>query len=158
MRDTDMLLDAADHAAQSAPNEQERQPASPEEVAARRAAIVEHLDADIIVYSGGITFGSDRRVHEVLDQTPDHLRKDTGILWLSTLGGLPDSAYTIARAFQRRYKHFKVLVTGFCKSSGTLVALGASELVMSDSGQLGPLDIQVMDKEEFGERLSGLKP
>ncbi|QPI65911.1 SDH family Clp fold serine proteinase [Vreelandella venusta] len=129
-----------------------------DQVAEQRKKILLDLGIDLIVYSGQITFDSDNKVFEVLQLTPEEHRQDTGVLWLSTLGGLPDSAYTIARAFQRKYKNFKVLVSGYCKSSGTLVALGAQELIMTDGGQLGPLDIQVMNHEEFGERLSGLNP
>ncbi len=59
---------------------------------------------------------------------------------------------------QKRYAKVSVFINGWCKSSGTLICLGANELIMDDLGQLGPLDIQILNREEFGERLSGLNP
>lgn len=47
-------------------------------------------------------------------------------------------------------------MSGFCKSAGTLVALGAHELLMSDHGELGPLDVQLLKKDEIWETQSGL--
>jgi len=62
------------------------------------------------------------------------------------------SAYQIARTFKRNYKKFILYVFGKCKSAGTLIAVGANEIVMSEHGQFGPLDIQLADKEElFGQ-------
>jgi hypothetical protein len=44
---------------------------------------------------------------------------------------------------------------GLCKSSGTLVAIGADEIVMGDFGEFGPLDIQ-MSKDDEMVNTSGL--
>jgi hypothetical protein len=51
-----------------------------------------------------------------------------------------------------------VYVHDVCKSAGTLLALGASTLVLSQSAQLGPIDVQLLKEEEVGERRSGLAP
>lgn len=73
-------------------------------------------------------------------------------LILTTSGGNPDSAFQMARCLQRNYKKVTLLVFGDCKSAGTLVAIAANEIVMSDFGQFGPLDVQLADKEElFGQ-------
>src|SRR5260370_41272690 len=50
---------------------------------------------------------------------------------------------------------FTVLVPSYCKSAGTLVALGANELMMSIFAELGPLDVQLAKYGELGERRSG---
>jgi len=43
-------------------------------------------------------------------------------------------------------------VFGYCKSAGTLVAVAADQIVMSEFGQFGPLDVQLSDKNEiFGQ-------
>lgn len=47
-------------------------------------------------------------------------------------------------------------MTGYCKSAGTLVATGASEIVIADCGELGPLDVQMSKEDELGETRSGL--
>ena len=47
-------------------------------------------------------------------------------------------------------------VSGYCKSAGTLVATGAHKLIMSDHGELGPLDVQMSKKDNFWKKESGL--
>jgi len=49
-----------------------------------------------------------------------------------------------------------VCVPSYCKSAGTLITLGADQVVITDEGELGPLDIQVSKRDEFDERGSGL--
>lgn len=90
------------------------------------------------------------------------------LLILSTAGGSADCAYRIARCIHRAYKVktesppdrgiFYLYVHDFCKSAGTLLALGASTLIMSQESQLGPIDVQILKEEEVGERRSGLTP
>ena len=49
-----------------------------------------------------------------------------------------------------------MFVPGYCKSAGTLLALGARELVIADAGELGPLDVQMTRKDEIFDTQSGL--
>lgn len=63
------------------------------------------------------------------------------LLALSTHGGSADAAYRLARALRRRYTHLTVFVDDYCKGAGMLLALAAHELVISDFGELGPLDL-----------------
>lgn len=114
------------------------------------------LDCDLLIHAGGISFGQESHyinIFETQTQRAKHV-----ILWLTSPGGDPDTAYQISRLLQKRYERVSVFVNGWCKSSGTLICLGANELIMDDLGQLGPLDIQILNREEFGERLSGLNP
>ena len=78
------------------------------------------------------------------------------MLMMVTTGGDPDAAYRIARCLQDKYEKFVFYVSGYCKSAGTIVALGAHELIISDFGELGPLDIQMSKKDELFELQSGL--
>ena len=83
-------------------------------------------------------------------------RRPNVLLIIVTSGGDPNAAYQIARGLQRKYKRFSLYAPYHCKSSGTLIATGAHELVMSDLAELGPLDIQMSKKDELWERQSGL--
>lgn len=112
-------------------------------------------DADIILYNGLIQRPCDE---EIIRET---IERGTGrhtnvILMLVTSGGDPDAAYRIARFLQGKYKKVSVYVSGICKSAGTLIAVGAHELIISDHGELGPLDIQMAKKDEFFASQSGL--
>ena len=75
---------------------------------------------------------------------------------LVTWGGDAHAAYRVGRCLQRHYDRVRVLVPGPCKSAGTLLAIAAHELVISDDGELGPIDVQQMRKDDLWERSSGL--
>lgn len=131
-------------------------PKQSDDVFAPAKSALAALDCDMLIHAGGISFGQEKHyvnIFEAQNQRSDHV-----ILWLTSPGGDPDTAYQIARLLQKRYTKVSVFVNGWCKSSGTLICLGANELIMDDLGQLGPLDIQILNREEFGERLSGLNP
>ena len=110
-------------------------------------------DADIYLYNGETRRPSDE---QVLRCCIARKRRKNAILLLVTEGGDPDAAYRIARCFQEHYTIFTCIVPGYCKSAGTLITIGAHELVMTDGGELGPLDIQMSKKDELWESQSGL--
>lgn len=83
-------------------------------------------------------------------------KADAALLVLATPGGDPHAGFRIARAIQHVYEGFDLLVPRYCKSAGTLVALGARTLFLDDMSELGPLDIQVKKNDEVVGRNSGL--
>lgn len=112
--------------------------------------------ADILVYWGALHADCDLLLGEKVAKGK---RAPNAILFLVTNGGFADVAYKIARCLQRTYAgRLTVAVGSICKSAGTLIALGADELVVWDSGELGPLDVQIYKKDEVGEWMSGLTP
>lgn len=110
-------------------------------------------DTDIFVYSGPLSRAD---VKEVLDERALAIDAKHCLLVLSTPGGDADAAYLIARAFKRRYDDFRLFVPGLCKSAGTLIALGADEIIMGERGELGPLDVQLAKDDDLFRRNSGL--
>jgi len=134
-------------------------------------AVAKKYEADIVAYYGDIARPED---DYLIRQCRKRRRRKNIILLLATRGGDPSAAYRIARCFQRAYRtleqrkegrvvspkvgDFLVLVTSVCKSAGTLLALGADKIFMSEHAELGPIDIQVRKPEEVGERTSGLTP
>lgn len=115
--------------------------------------ISEDLDADILLYSADISEDNADKLIEIVRTKAS--RKDNVALILATYGGDPDSAFRITRFLKEAYKKFTLFVFGYCKSAGTLVAIGADEIVMSDFAELGPLDVQVLKENDF-RRSSGL--
>ncbi|MDF4024104.1 hypothetical protein P3W24_03850 [Luteibacter sp. PPL201] len=93
---------------------------------------------------------------KVIRKVRSRRRRSNVILVLTSEGGDAAAAYRISRVFQDFYDKFTVFVPGWCKSAGTLCALGAHELVVSDYGELGPLDVQLRRRDEIGEYGSGL--
>ncbi len=131
----------------------------PDELSPELVRIAEEFraeqDTDIVVYSGEIsTTFADHFVEEVMGSTD----AKGVLLVLTTYGGSADGAYKIARSLQREYDSFRLAVRTTCKSAGTLIALGANELVLSPTAELGPLDVQLQRPDSLGERISGLTP
>lgn len=104
-------------------------------------------DADVLVYSGPM---SDHGFLHVGDACrARRVKQGRVLLYLTTFGGSANAAYRIARRLQRDYKTVAVIVNSFCKSAGTLLCLGAHELILSVDGELGPLDVQMLKPGEI---------
>lgn len=110
---------------------------------------------DIYLYFGSITSLGHERLTSTIEQ---HLKlKKMCYLIPVTVGGDPDAGFRIARAMGHYYPSgVKCFIPDICKSAGTLITIGSSELIISNKGELGPLDIQIQNKEELFETSSGL--
>ena len=75
---------------------------------------------------------------------------------LTTYGGDVNVAYRIARLMQKYSENFILSIPITCKSAGTLIALGANSIIMSDFAEIGPLDVQLMRRDELREARSGM--
>jgi len=76
-------------------------------------------------------------------------------LLLHTGGGDIDAAeklITLVRSTVGKAK-LRVVVTDFAKSAGTLMALGADYIVMSDTSELGPIDPQIVLSDGKGNQI-----
>ena len=112
------------------------------------------LNADLYLYSGVLDRDSANSFIDLVEQCKSH-RENVGLV-LTTYGGTADSAYRITRYLKRTFKSFVLYVFGPCKSAGTLLALGANEIVMSCWGEFGPLDVQLVKRDDLAFRNSGL--
>jgi ClpP class serine protease len=110
-------------------------------------------NADVFFYSGPISYSGYDKITKLCRMTEP--RRNV-VLILTTLGGDPHAAYRIARALRHNYDKLHLFILRECKSAGTLLAIGATELIISDRGELGPLDVQISKPDEMFERNSGL--
>ena len=109
-------------------------------------------DTDVVLYNGPIDdSGFWKLVKVCYDQ--QHRAKKI-LLILLTYGGEADAAYRSARFLQERYEHVTVFIPDRCKSAGTILAIGAHSILMSEFGELGPLDVQIIKPDDL-ERNSG---
>lgn len=115
--------------------------------------ISDDLDADLIVYSGEINRTGYENISKICREEKT---RSKAVLILCTVGGDPHAGYRIARAIGHHYEGFSVMIPGVCKSAGTLICLGANELIMGNQSEFGPLDVQVRKKDELFELGSGL--
>jgi Serine dehydrogenase proteinase len=128
---------------------------APDPVKIAANALASAADCDVFLYNAEIRRPYDR---EVFDACAGRNRRENVSLILVTEGGDPDAAYRIARCFQQYYGDgkFTCIIPGYCKSAGTLLAIGAHELMMSDAAELGPIDVQMSKRDEIEEWQSGL--
>jgi hypothetical protein len=125
-------------------------------IISKSAAIVgEELEADVLFLNGEIREASYDRIYKICH---NRRRRDNVLLLLTTYGGDAHSAYRIARTLQHHYNKFSVLIAGYCKSAGTLIVIGAHEIILNEEAQLGPLDVQLLVADETHARRSGLTP
>lgn len=115
--------------------------------------LADETDTDYILYNGTIAKPFDNKI---IDGCNGSKRRKNVVLILCSLGGDPNAGYRMARCLQQKYTKFVVLIDGPCKSAATMIAIGAHEVIMSDYGELGPLDIQIGKKDELWETDSGL--
>ena len=121
------------------------------------APLVEQIatqhNADVFYYAGPISPGG----YESITQCcVAHTPKKNACLFLATYGGDPHATYRIARALRHNYENLHIFIPRECKSAGTLLVIGATSLVISDRGELGPLDVQLSKPDEMFEQSSGL--
>lgn len=117
-------------------------------------AVYAEYDADVYFYSAAIDNSGFGRLSTAVRESKS--RKNV-LLILVTDGGLANSAFQIARFLQNEYEgDFSIFCPSRCKSAGTLVAIGASDLIMDTFSELGPLDVQLVKQNEIALRKSGL--
>ena len=95
----------------------------------------------------------DRRGHEtriagdLLPLAYEHLRALGRVrqidLFLYTVGGDTLAAWGLANLIREYCDRFAVIVPFRCLSAGTLIALGADEILLAPGAQLGPIDPSV---------------
>lgn len=118
------------------------------------SACREENDCDVVVINSPMEPGVDTELRsQVLSREEKPGRV---IAILVTEGGIADVAYRSARILQANYEQVSVCIPGWCKSAGTLFAIGGHELIIGDRGEMGPLDVQIAVRDEIGDRNSGL--
>ena len=75
---------------------------------------------------------------------------------LHTGGGDIDAAEKLVLMIRQKVgtATLRVIVPDWAKSAGTLIALGADAIVMSDTSELGPIDPQVIRSDGDGNRMA----
>lgn len=116
-------------------------------------ALAQATDSDVILINAGMDRTNETKF---VDKCNKEARRTNAVVVIVTNGGDADAAYRIARCLQLRYRKITALITGQCKSAGTLLAIGAHELAFSPHGELGPLDVQLRKSDDMWAATSGL--
>ena len=127
-----------------------------QEVPTKKPTQEKSTDKDLIVISREIDFPLFFDLNRAIKEKKKTCKNKECVLFLTTQGGDPDAGYRIAKCLQNNYDIIRLVVSSYCKSAGTLIAIAANEIAFGDLGELGPLDVQVMKHDEFGAQASGL--
>ena len=121
--------------------------------------VSEKSDTDFFIFLGSIG-KSESETFLLFDMMfsgkPDSKRNKNASVLMSTYGGDGDCAYRMSRMMCRIYSSWSLVVLGPCKSAGTLFSLGANEIAFGPFGELGPLDIQLKQRDDLFLAKSGL--
>lgn len=82
----------------------------------------------------------------------DQLQNLTGTsidLLLETPGGSGEVAEDIVRLLRDKYEDVAVIIPGWAKSAGTIMAMAANEILMEPASALGPIDAQLAWQGKF---------
>jgi ClpP class serine protease len=118
--------------------------------------IEEHTGRHLICYVTGVGTWIDRDdtvgFVDLLHNIPDGEDLD---LLLHTPGGDVDVAEKLITMVRTKVgtADLRIVVPDFAKSAGTLIALGADFIVMSDSSELGPIGPQIVLADGNGNRI-----
>ncbi len=105
-------------------------------------------------HPAGAIVPDDSQLIETLLRSLDlKLYPDTLDLLLHTPGGDPTAAERIVMTCRSYAKSFRVIVARSAMSAGTLVAMGADAVVMTETAELGPIDPQMIVTGSEGQFL-----
>jgi hypothetical protein len=114
--------------------------------------LANETNSDVLLLNSRMDRGVDTKFIDLCSAT---CQRDNVIILIITDGGDADVAYRIGRCLQKRYNRITALISGRCKSAGTLLAVAAHEIAFSEHGQLGPLDVQLRKADDVWAATSG---
>jgi ATP-dependent protease ClpP protease subunit len=123
-----------------------------DELAAERKKQLRRISAlrgrDILVFAADINKSVPQISIDYSDLLPftdelSNLKGKTLDLILETPGGSGEVAEDLVKAMRAKYEDIAVIVPGYAKSAGTLIAMAGDEIVMGPHSAVGPIDAQI---------------
>ena len=110
--------------------------------------IERETDSRLVVYITGDRPGQETKIAgDIFPFCHQHLqragRQESISLLLYTRGGLTMAGFGIVNLFREFCNNFNVMIPFRAHSCGTLISLGANEILMTKMGQLSPIDPSV---------------
>jgi hypothetical protein len=79
------------------------------------------------------------------------------VLLIDSTGGSAKAGYQLATLLRRYCSRLVALVPNVAKSAATLLAIGADKIILGNSGELGPVDAQVLEGTRYVPALDRVK-
>ncbi len=86
-------------------------------------------------------------IHDVLKNKDTNRKID---FMIETFGGSPEAVEEIVKLLRSHFDEVNFVVSGVAKSAGTLLVLSGDEIFMTETGSLGPIDIQMRIGRSMG--------
>ncbi len=78
--------------------------------------------------------------HDLLIHRTNHKKVE---IYLETPGGRGETAEEIVRFLRKHFDKVSFVISGEAKSAGTIIALSGDEILLTETGSLGPIDAQM---------------
>ncbi len=108
--------------------------------------IEEKMVADCLFYNGDVAFGADDRIRDAVEGLST--RRPKLVFILETTGGFAEDARRISDVLRHHYCEVDFLIPNHAMSAGTILALSGNAIWMDYYSVLGPIDPQVLSKDE----------
>lgn len=119
-----------------------------------RAAIEEHLDADLLTLIGAIRPGNEHSVRQALEPMTD--RRKRIVIVLHTGGGVVEVTERMVNIIRHFYAEVVFVVPDIALSAGTVFVMSGDAIMMDYASVLGPIDPQVQRDGKLVPALSYL--
>jgi len=122
-------------------------------------AFATDISKNVLGNLGGLLTISYVDILPLTDQLSNLNGKELDLI-LETPGGFGEVTEEIVRLIRQKYEKFGVIITGWAKSAGTILAMAADEILMGPASALGPIDAQlVWQNKQFSAEalLEGVK-
>ena len=89
------------------------------------------------------TVGMDQDDYYIIQDLLRNVTSGSLDFYIETPGGSAEAAEEIVKCIRSKFRNVSFIVSGEAKSAGTIMVLSADEILMTETGSLGPIDAQV---------------
>lgn len=111
----------------------------------------------LFAHPAGIILNEDAELIENVLRSCDTDQFDGLDLMVHSPGGMPDAAGDLIRVCRTYSKSFRVVIPNMAMSAATVLAMGADEILMSETSKLGPIDPQMVFQTKEGAFMRAAK-
>lgn len=111
----------------------------------RLEAIENHLQADLISFSGPILNGIENNFKRIIEGIDN--KKEKIYVILTTNGGSAHVTERMVTILRKNYKEVNFIIPDYAYSAGTIFCMSGDNILMNYFSVLGPIDPQVPNKE-----------
>ena len=106
-------------------------------------SIATTYQSDALSFSGGLVFGVDDLVRNVVEEMRHGSQNRKLVVILTTTGGYIEVVQRIVETLRHHYNHVEFIIPNYAYSAGTVLVMSGNAIHMNYYSRLGPVDPQV---------------